>query len=274
MDTMRNKRWLLPTFGIFAAIATNTLANAGANSALGVLFLLPLLVTFWCVERFSRREVGFVHGPLRHYGLGLLHPLLVLSCITLVAWLTGAVNLDGTNWSNTALEFIVNALVTTLLTTVTEDGFFRGWLWASMRRAGLNEHRVVLVTGIAFGVWHLPYTLLTAGYTNVSAEAPLLIITASIIGISWGLLRLHSGSVFVPAVIHGMWNAAVYGLFNSGGKVGALGIQNVTIFGPEAGVLGLVLNLGFAVGLWWWYSRTASTRVVLPSGRSQPEPIR
>jgi membrane protease YdiL (CAAX protease family) len=197
----------------------------------------------------------------------------VLSAIALVAWLTGAVNLQSTDWSKTLLELGVNALVTFLLATVTEDGFFRGCLWASLKRAGLNEQHIVLVTGIAFGVWHLPYTLLTAGYSNVAAEAPLLIINASILGIALGLLRLHSGSVLVPAAIHGIWNGAVYGLFNFGGDVGVLGIQNVTIFGPEAGVLAVLLNLGYTIGLWWWYGRTVATRAV-PAGHSQPEPMR
>ncbi len=48
METIRNKRWILPAFGIFAAIATNTLANAGVlpESGVGALLLFLLLVIF------------------------------------------------------------------------------------------------------------------------------------------------------------------------------------------------------------------------------------
>lgn len=264
-ETIRNKRWILPAVGIFAAIATNTIANAGVLSAMGALFLLPLLLIFWYVERFSRGAMGFVLGRPRHYGLGLLHPVLVLSLIALVAWSTGATNIQNPDWSKVVLELVLAALLTMSVTIVTEDGFFRGWLWASLQRAGLNEHRVLLLTGIAFGIWHLRYALLGAGYAPFSAEVPLLIISASIIGVAWGLLRLISGSVVVAAVTHGIWNGAVYILFNNGDQIGALGIQNTSIFGPEAGVLGLVLNLVYTIGLWVWYRRAQSLRVVRTS---------
>jgi membrane protease YdiL (CAAX protease family) len=250
METIRNKRWILPALAMVAATATNAVLPG-----MGALLLLPLLVLFWYLERFSRREMGFVPGSLRDYGLGLLHPLLVLSLLALVAWWSGATTIQTPDWSKVALNLAVTALTTTLATIVTEDGFFRGWLWASLRRAGLTEQRVVLVTGIAFGVWHLPYALWGTGYAPFSAEVPLLIINASVIGIAWGLLRLNSGSVVVPAVTHGIWNGAVYELFNNGAEIGTLGIQNTSVFGPESGVLALVLNLGYAIGLWLWYRR-------------------
>ncbi len=215
--------------------------------------------------------MGFVRGSLRHYGLGLLHPVLVLSLIALAAAITGAANIQNPDWSKLALDIAVAALVVSLATIVTEDGFFRGWLWASLRRAGLTEQRVALVTGIAFGIWHLPYALLDTGYAPLS-EVPLFIINASVIGVAWGLLRLMSGSLIVVAVTHGIWNAAVYELFNKGAELGALGIQDIAIFGPEAGVLALVLNLGYTVGLWLWYRRAASMRDVPKAGRLQSEP--
>jgi membrane protease YdiL (CAAX protease family) len=270
IETPGRTRWIFPALGIVAALGTNTIANAGVLPSVGALFLLPLLVIFWYVERFSRREVGFVLGRPRHYGLGLLHPVLVLSLIAFVAWISGAANIQNPDWSKVALEFVLAALVTILATIVTEDGFFRGWLWASLRRAGLTEHRVILLTGIAFGVWHLPYALLATGYDPLSAEVPLLIINASIIGIAWGLLRLNSGSVLVPAVTHGIWNGAVYVLFNYGDEIGAFGIQHTSIFGPEAGVLGLVLNLIYTLGLWLWYRRAESLQAVSSSIRQSP----
>ena len=38
-------------------------------------------------------------------------------------------------------------------------------------------------------------------------------------------------------------------------EVGALGIQNTAIFGPEVGVVGLTLNIVFAVLLWRWLKK-------------------
>ncbi len=266
METLRNKRWILPAVAMVAATATN-----GVLPGMGALFLLPLLMIFWYFERFSGTEMGFVLDRPRHYGLGLLHPALVLSLLALFGWSTGATNIQNADWSRVARDFTVAALTTMLATIMTEDGFFRGWLWASLHRAGLTEPHVAVVTGIAFGVWHLPYGLLGAGYDPFS-ELPLYIINASVIGIAWGILRLMSGSLVVVAVIHGIWNAIVYEFFNNGAEIGVLGIQDISIFGPEAGVLALVLNLGYTVGLWLWYRRAKSTRVVPMAGHSQPEP--
>ena len=254
METIINNRWILPALAFVAAVVTNTILPGS-----GALLLLPLLLIFWFIQRFSRREMGFVIGQPRHYGLGLLHPLLVISLMALVALMAGATNMENTDWSKVALDFAVMALLTILVTIVTEDGFFRGWLWAALQRAGLNEQGVALWTGVAFGVWHLPYAILDAGYDPFT-ELPLFIINASIIGFAWGLLRLISGSVIVPSVVHGIWNGAVYVLFNRGAEIGALGIQETAIFGPEAGLLGLALNVAYTIGLWLWYRRAEARR--------------
>ena len=271
METIRNRASILAALGLIAAIATNTIANAGGLPSVGALLLFPVIGIFWYLTRYSRKEMGLALGPLHYYGLGLLHPVLVLGLISLVAWLTGAIDIQNPDWSKVALRFAITALVSILVVILTEEGFFRGWLWAVLQHAGLNRRSVVLFTGIAFGFWHLPFALLASGYDPLSAEVPLFITNASIIGIAWGLLRLGSGSIIVPAVTHGVWNSAVYVLFNFGGETGALGIHNVSTFGPEAGWLGLVLNLGYVAGLWLWYRRTDSIRVVPKTERSRPK---
>lgn len=271
MEKLMNRALILAALGILAAIVTNTIANTFDLPSVGAFLLFPVIGVFWYLTRYARKEMGLALGTLRYYGLGLLHPVLVLGLIALIAWLTGAVDIQNPNWSKVAMSFAVTALVSVLVAIVTEEGFFRGWLWAALQSGGLKQWGVVLVTGIAFGVWHLPFALLASGYDPLSAEVPLFITNASVIGIAWGLLRLGSGSIIVPAVTHGVWNSAVYMLFNFGAEPGALGIHNTSIFGPEAGWLGLVLNLGYAAGLWLLYRRTESTRVVPKPELSRPE---
>ena len=101
-------------------------------------------------------------------------------------------------------------------------------------------------------------------------QLPPFIINASIIGVAWGLLRLISGSVLVLAVAHGIWNGAVYVLFNKGTEIGALGIQETSIFGPEAGVLALGSNIIYMIGLWVLYRRAEAWHAAtLGSHRNQ-----
>ena len=73
---------------------------------------------------------------------------------------------------------------------------------------------------------------------------------ALLLGMVWGVLRLISGSVVVAAVSHAVWNGLAYGPFAYGTKVGALGVAQTSIFGPEVGYVGLALNAAFAAWLW------------------------
>jgi membrane protease YdiL (CAAX protease family) len=62
------------------------------------------------------------------------------------------------------------------------------------------------------------------------------------LGLIWGLLRLGSGSILVSSAGHGLWNGLTYVLFGVGSGVGALGIKDAGMFGPEVGSLGVCLN--------------------------------
>lgn len=73
----------------------------------------------------------------------------------------------------------------------------------------------------------------------------MFLVNAAVLGANWGLLRSLSGSVVVASVSHGLWNGMAYALFGFGTHVGALGIQDTSLYGPEVGVLGLGLNVAF-----------------------------
>ena len=74
------------------------------------------------------------------------------------------------------------------------------------------------------------------------------------------MLRLISGSVLVASVSHAVWNAIDYPLFGFGEHIGKLGIQQTELYGPEVGILGLILNLGFIVVMGWMVWRKRSVR--------------
>ena len=96
---------------------------------------------------------------------------------------------------------------------------------------------------------------LPSGYKPPAAQVPLTLVNAAVIGAIWGLMRQISGSVIVSSLSHGVWNGMVYVLFGFGTKVGALGIVNTALYGPEIGILGLALNVVFLVVLWAWWKR-------------------
>jgi membrane protease YdiL (CAAX protease family) len=140
--------------------------------------------------------------------------------------------------------------MTALVVLLTEEGFFRGWLWGSLERRDLGLGRVLAVSSIGFALWHWSWVTLDPDSRLPPLQIPVFLANAALLGAIWGLLRWRSGSILVASVSHGLWNGLDYVLFGAGPKVGALGIVDTAVYGPEVGLLGLVANLAFAALLW------------------------
>ena len=214
---------------------------------------------FWWWQKFSRAEVGFKWGRPWHYRLAVLHPIVVLGAAVLIALAGGAIDTSETNWNHFWLNFLVGGASTVLVTMISEEGFFRGWLWASLRRAGQPRGGALLWSSITFSLWHLSAVSLETGFDLPAAQIPVFMVNAALIGLIWRMMRMISGSVVVASVSHGVWNGLNYALFAFGTKTGALGVTQTSIYGPEVGFVGLALNAAFAAGLWWWLDRREAT---------------
>jgi membrane protease YdiL (CAAX protease family) len=246
---------LQPVLGVFVAIVITTTMDAVGLWAFSALPLFPLLGIFWYLARYSRASMGFVWGQWRYYILAIVLPVLVLGTITLVSALAGAVDVSQTDWNKAWLNLALITLSTVPVVIITEEGFFRGWLWASLHRAGLRPGRVLAWTSIAFSLWHVSAVTLPTGFDLPRAQIPVYLVNAAVLGAVWGLLRWLSGSVIVASLSHGVWNGLTYVLFGYGTKVGALGIENTARYGPEVGVWGLGLNILAFFALWGWKAR-------------------
>ena len=246
---------LKPILGALLAIAITTTMDATGLSVFSALPLLPLAGLFWYLQKLSRAEMGVVWGTRRYYGAAVLYPLVVLGAATLIAVLAGSIDTSETNWNHFYLNLFAGGATTILVAFLTEEGFFRGWLWASLRRAGVRETRTLVWTSAAFALWHLSAISLDTGFDLPAAQIPVYMVNALLLGLIWGILRLISGSIVVASVSHGIWNGIAYALFAFGTKVGALGVTQASVYGPEVGFVGLVLNAAFAAGLWRWFKR-------------------
>ncbi|HEY8022054.1 MAG TPA: CPBP family intramembrane glutamic endopeptidase [Thermoanaerobaculia bacterium] len=244
--------------GVLVAVAVTTAMDATGLSVFSALPPFPLLILFGYLGRLSRPAMGFAWGRWRHYGLAALYPLAVLGVVALVAVLAGAVDLSHASWKKAAINLALVAVSTFLVAILTEEGFFRGWLWASLQAAGATPVRVLVLSSVAFSLWHISAVTLHTGFDPPRSQVPLFLVNAAVMGAVWGLLRWISGSVIVASLSHGLWNGLAYVLFGFGTKVGALGIANTAIYGPEVGVVGLAVNLVFAAVLWrWWWKAGA-----------------
>jgi membrane protease YdiL (CAAX protease family) len=237
-----DKKILPAIAGISAAIAITTTLDATGYTVFSALPLFPLTALFWYLQKFSRAEIGLAWGPPYAYGLALAYPAIVLSLIGLIAFLAGAVDTSQADWNKTFLNMALMSSTGVILVTITEEGFFRGWLWASLKRAGKSDLYVLVWTSLAFTAWHISAISLDTGFDVPANEIPIYLVNATFLGLVWGLLRQVSGSVVVPAVCHSVWNGIDYPLYGFGEKVGALGIEETHIYGPEVGIIVVAIN--------------------------------
>ena len=247
------------------AIAATTTMDATGLFAFSALALTPLMLLLWYLDRLSRSEMGFKWGRPADYALALLYPLVVIGLIAIVATFAGAADLSKTNWQKALLNLLIMTISTALVAILTEEGFFRGWLWGSLRRRRISESHVLIYTSIAFSAWHISAITLATDYRPAPSQVPVFLINAAVIGIVWGMLRWMSGSIIVASCSHGLWNGIAYVFFGFGTKIGALGIRNTAIFGPEIGVLGLIVNAILAWLLWQIWRTRRNRALTIPA---------
>jgi membrane protease YdiL (CAAX protease family) len=251
---LMNRKMLPAVAGLALAIAITTAMDATGYSTFSALPLFPLAGLFWYLQKASRAEIGLAWGPGYAYGLAIAWPVAVLGGIGLVALLAGAVDTSDANWHNARLNMIAGSTVGALMVMLTEEGFFRGWLWAALRRAGKSDNFALVWTSVAFTAWHISAISLDTGFDVPANEIPIYLVNATLLGLIWGYLRLLSGSIVVAAVCHAVWNAFAYSLYGFGERTGVLGIEETHIFGPEVGLLGIVFNLAFFAAIYYQLS--------------------
>ena len=212
--------------------------------------LILITALFWSIQRLSRLEIGLRFGKLKYYGLALLYPILVLGGAALCAYLYGDFSLKDVRSDELTINLVAGSLIGPIMVLLTEEGFFRGWLWGSLRRTGMSSIKVLFITSLLFTIWHISAVAADSDYGLPLKQIPIYLINATFLGLIWGMMRFVSGSIIVASVSHAVWNAFAYALFGFGENVGALGITNTAWFGPEVGYLGIALNGAFF--LWMW----------------------
>ncbi len=247
---MRQSTFFPIILGVVLAMGITTILDISGYAMVSALSLCPLFLLFWWWQGFSRSEIGFRWGRGKDHRLAAAYPLLVMTPLVLLAFAFGAVDFSGTNWNHFMINLFVGGLSTVIVAVVTEEGFFRGWLWAGLSRVGSSPKKVLVITSLVFAAWHIPAISLDTGFDLPAPYIPIYLVNATLMGLAWGLVRQASDSIVVASVCHGIWNGMAYSLFGFGGKPGALGIETWWIFSPENGVLGIVLNLAFVAWLW------------------------
>jgi len=182
---------------LITGLATNGLVLSLlviAGAAVGI----PMIVVFVKARR---------RASIREYlALNPITKKQVLVSLAIVAGLIALIELVGSATGQPGDVFTVNAYQTAkplallwisfvIIGPVFEEMFFRGFLFAGWIRSRLGAVGTVALTSSLFAVLHLQYGLFG-------------IISVLVMGIALGIMRLKTGSLWSPLLMHFAWNLA------------------------------------------------------------------
>ena len=139
----------------YLGIVITTAMDATGYSMFSALPLFPLAGLFWYLQRFSRQEIGLSWSNPKSYLAAIGYPVVVLGLIALIALMAGAIDTSEADWNKAFLNMGLMSTTGVIMVLITEEGFFRGWLWAALNRAGHTERSTLIWTSLAFTLWHV-----------------------------------------------------------------------------------------------------------------------
>ncbi len=239
----------LAVLGILVAVSVTTLMDLNGLGAFSAFPLILISLVFYFTNRPSKSALGLKWSKGSAYLIALSYPVLISVMTILIARTLFGESIRFSEEKAVYINLIAGLIIGPLMVFLTEEGFFRGWLWATLKKAGLSDQRTLWVSTAAFVVWHISAVTTGGSYGLPIHQVPVYLVNALLMGLVWGHLRSATDSVIVASVCHAVWNALIYGLFGFGEKVGALGFEQTAWIGPEVGYLGIVLNGFFYLGL-------------------------
>jgi uncharacterized protein len=209
--------------------------------------------------------------------LSWFYPALVGLFAYGVAWAAGFAEFQSplppsshlyvNSWAlNLAASFLLMSTLGTVLSGLSafgEELGWRGYMLTRLIAAGVPKP--VLASGLIWSVWHVPLILSGqyAAGSRPQLSAILFMIGVVATGYLAAYVRLRSGSVWPPVMLHAAWNAIIQGTFDRATVGTPLAVG-------ESGLLttlvSVILVLVITRGAWKLYRRPLES-MALPSGR-------
>ena len=218
----------------------------------GVAAILTQLIT-----TRSLKGLGWRPRTAKLLGLALVLPLLYALPVYGLTWLAGLGQFDPAGWSAEAggiavlpaLGLLLTAgLLQSLLTATGEEIGWRGLLVPQLAKV-TTVRNVWLISSLVWLLFHVPLIL---GGSYHAEGSPmwfsLLCFALLVFGMSaiMAWLRLVSGSLWPPALLHASHNLLVQGIFDAGTRPGPISPYVTGEFGA-----GLAVTIGVAGWLLW-----------------------
>lgn len=240
---------LVPLSALFEALLI-----LGNDSWVPLLMWTPAFASFMArlVLREGIGDVSFRIGGGRGWKaifFAIAFPVVIGTIAYGIGWTTGVIrfNPQPMRWAAPFLSDVTSPLIVMAVnivmaaTVVTIYGMFtaageeigwRGYMLTRLIDGGVP--RPVLVSGLIWGLWHVP---LIMGGVYLAGPAPIVaaslwVTTATAFSFIFARLRLETGSVWPPIVLHAAWNSLIQVAFDPASE----GSQ-VALWVGESGIL-------------------------------------
>ncbi|KPK89811.1 hypothetical protein AMJ80_09260 [bacterium SM23_31] len=248
----RTKLYWAITGSIIALIACPVFSYILSSSFIYALILFPMTLFLWYLSRIPKNRIGIKFGDLRSVLIAAFYPIFVTSSIIVVLLFFSDAHFAHPSFSILIKNMFILLTATFIVALLTEEGFFRGWLWSILEAAYFTNWIILFWTSLVFSLWHYYAVVFLASETTLpSTIVPIYLINILLVGINFGLIRLLSGSIIICSVSHSMWNALLYSIFGHGTNTGILSEFNYQLFDPERGYMGIIINILVALFLLW-----------------------
>jgi uncharacterized protein len=218
----------------WAFILATSLRAAGLYYVTALMWCpaFAAFVTKW-LFRESVRDLGWGWGPWKYIIISYVLPIGYALPVYLVVWVTGLGGFYNTDFlTRKAVEFgwtgqapaVVMAgyialtalvgIIISLSRALGEEIGWRGFLVPELAKV-VPFHGVALISGVMWAAWHYPILLMGDYNAGTPAWYGLTCFTLMIIGSSYlaAWLRLASGSLWPPAILHASHNLFIQGVF-------------------------------------------------------------
>ena len=125
----------------------------------------------------------------------------------LVAWLVGWSKYGEIRVDGEVLGWL-DVVGVGLVTAITEEVVFSGYLLQRIKSFVIGEWLAISLTGLAFGLLHMPIAMFVHGYDSGEMIGFLAVIILAAMGNYWVMMRTRN--VIAPILSHWCWGVAIY----------------------------------------------------------------
>lgn len=204
---------VLTTSLLYPVLGESVIIVAMFTPLISVLLML-LVVTPDGRSKAGWASLGLHRLGLRGWAAAVLVPLLVVGVSYSLVWGSGLADFtippDLKDVSLWLVPFLTIFVITINILTgaLGEELGWRGYLLPQLT-AALGWRWALPLSGLLWGIWHLPVIFLTPLYHaegNWLIIVPLFLVGATIVGVVVGYLRLSTNSLWPAAIFHSAQN--------------------------------------------------------------------